>query len=153
MGASKYLALLRQCGGFSRFVHIARCTLLYLVSEVLMMKFASVFSSECLSIDTHNVEWQQAQLSWSRGGLGLRSLPQCLSAAYATTFAMSGFASHSNHHLLHSVGHFNSCVFTPDVISIDELLDSQMNQKESEGAFQLLSVSTSIQIQQNSKQL
>ena len=42
---------------------------------------------------------------------------------------MSGFATNTNHHLLHSLGHINTCVSPAEVVSIDELLDSPMNQK------------------------
>ena len=72
------LVLLRQCGGFCRFVHIARCTPPSLVSEGLHFFDIDVRQcfSDCLSIDLPNTAWQQAQLCLSRGGLGLRSLSQ-----------------------------------------------------------------------------
>ena len=84
-GASKFLALLkevgsldsqvalvllRQCGGFCRFVHIARCTPPSLASEGLHFFDIDVHQcfSDCLSIDLPNTAWQQAQLCLSRGG-------------------------------------------------------------------------------------
>ena len=52
------------------------------------------------------------------------------SAAFLASFSMSGFATNTNHHLPHSLGHFNTCVSPAVVVSIDELLDSPMNQKK-----------------------
>ena len=46
------------------------------------------------------------------------------------SFSMSGFATNTNHRLLHSLGHFNTCVSPAKVVSFDALLDSPMNQKK-----------------------
>ena len=70
--------------------------------------------------------WQQAQLSLSRGGLGLHSASLHSSAAF---MSMSGFATNTSHRLLQSLDHFNACVSPSEAISIDELLDSSMTQK------------------------
>ena len=146
-GASKFLALLkevgshdsqvalvllRQCGGFCRFVHIARCTPPSLASEGLHFFDIDVRQcfSDCLSIDPPNTAWQQAQLCLSRGGLGLRSLSQHSAAAYVASFAVSGYATNISHHLLQSIDCFNSVVSPADVTSTDELLTSPKNQKE-----------------------
>ena len=143
-GASKFLALLkevgsldsqvalvllRQCGGFCRFVHIARCTPPSLASEGLHFFDIDVRQcfSDCLSIDLPNTAWQLAQLCLSRGGLGLRSLSQHSAAAYVASSAVSGSATNTSHHLLQSI---HSLVSPADVTSTDELLTSPKNQKE-----------------------
>ena len=60
----------------------------------------------------------------------LRSSSQHLSTAFLASFSMSGFATNTNHHILHSLGHFNSCVSQAEMVFIDELPDSPMNQKK-----------------------
>ena len=83
-----------------------------------------------MCIDPSDLVWQQAQLSLCRGGLGLRSVSLHSSAAFMSSFMMSGTATNSSHHLLQSLDHFNACVSPAEVISIDELLDSPMAQKK-----------------------
>ena len=46
-----------------------------------------------------------------------------------SSFSMSGFATNTIHHLLHSLDHFNSCASPAEVISIDECLSLPMTQK------------------------
>ena len=145
-GASKFLALLkevgsldsqvalvhlRQCREFCRFVHIARCTPPSLASEALHFFDIDVRQcfSDCLSIDLPNTAWQQAQLCLT-GGLGLRSLSQHSAAAYVASFAVSGSATNTSHHLLQSIDCLNSLVSSAGVTSTDELLTSPKNQKE-----------------------
>ena len=125
------LLLLLQCGGFCQIVHIARCTPpsvalegLHLFDEEVRQTF-----SDSMCIDPSDLVWQQAQLSLSRGGLGLCSAPLHLSAAFRSSFSMSGFATNTSHHLLQSLDHFNACVSSAEVISFDELLDSSMTHK------------------------
>ena len=111
------LVLLRQCGDFCRFVHIARCTPPSLASEGLHFFDIDVRQcfSDCLSINLPNTAWQQAQLCLSRGGLGLRSLSQHSAAAYVASFAVSGSATNTSHRLLQSIDCFNSRVSPADV--------------------------------------
>ena len=45
------------------------------------------------------------------------------------SFSMSGFATNTSHHLLHSLDHFNSWVSPAKVISTHELFESPMTQK------------------------
>ena len=85
--------------------------------------------SDSMCIDPSDLFWQQAQLSLSRGGLGLLSASLHSSAAFMSSFSMSGFATNTSHHLLRSLDHFNACVSPAEVISIDELLNSPKNQK------------------------
>ena len=53
------------------------------------------------------------------------------SAAFVSSFSMSGFATNTSRHLLHSLDHFNACVSPAEVISIHELLYSPTTQKKS----------------------
>ena len=85
--------------------------------------------SVCLSIDPSNAARQQAQLSLSRGGPGLCYLSQHSAAADVASFAVSGSASDTSHHLFQSLDRFNSFVSPADATSIDELLTSSKNQK------------------------
>ena len=125
------LMLLRQCGGFCRMVHIARCTPpsvalegLHIFDEEVRQTF-----SDSMCIDPSDSVWQQAQLSLSRGGLGLRSASLHSSAAFMSSFSMSSFATNTSHQLLRSLDHFNACVSPAEAISIDELLNSPTTQK------------------------
>ena len=108
------LLVLRQCGGFCRIVHIARCTPpsvalegLHLFDEEVCQTF-----SESMCIDPSDLVWQQAQLSLSRGGLGL-----CSASLHSSAAFMSGFATSTSHHYLQSLDHFNACVSSAEDIS------------------------------------
>ena len=91
--------LLRFCGSFCKLVHLARSTPPSLVAE------ASFFNSdirrcftECTSVDVSDIAWHQAQLSPSRGGLGLHSLYHHSSACLIASISQSGIALGENHH-------------------------------------------------------
>ena len=58
--------------------------------------------SECTVIDTPNAAWQQAQLSLSRGGLGLCSLAKNSSSAYISSLSASSICSTCKHLMHHS---------------------------------------------------
>ena len=80
---------------------------------------------------------------------GLRSASLHSSAAFMSSFSMSGFATNPSHHLLQSLDHFNACVSPEEAISIDELLNSPTTQKHAvhyikNKQFQLLFDATSI---------
>ena len=109
--------------------------------------------SDSICIDPSDSVWQQAQLSLSRGGLGLRSASLHSSAAFMSSFSMLGFATNT-HHLLRSLDHFNACVSPAEAISIDELLNSPTTQKMQLLGYQLYppQVLTSTSTQLNSKQ-
>ena len=70
------LILLRMCGGFTKLVHVARSTPPSLALDELHIFDEQVRCTftECQAIDTTDSSWMQAQLSLSRGALGLRSL-------------------------------------------------------------------------------
>ena len=57
-----------------------------------MQIFARLFC-QCTGVDISDFAWQQAQLSLSRGGLGLRSLVHHSSAAFIASVCSSGFGS------------------------------------------------------------
>ena len=73
--------------------------------------------------------WKQAQLSLSRGGLGLRSLSHHAPAAFIASLCFSGLASNSHVHLLQSLETFNSSVHQSDNIQIGSVLEKLPSQK------------------------
>ena len=106
------LLLLRQCGGFCKLVHLSRSAPPSLVADALRLYDDDVRQcfTECTSVDTPNHAWQQAQLSLSRGGLGLRCLSHHSSAAYIASLTAFDSGSSTNHHLLQSIQLYNSLV-------------------------------------------
>ena len=125
------LVLLRLCGGFCKLVHLARSTPPSLSSQALSLfdnDIRRVFS-ECTGVDTSDTAWKQAQLSLSRGGLGLRSLSHHSSAAYISSICSSGFGSKSVHHLSQAVEVFNNLVFPVEAINVESVLLSPPIQK------------------------
>ena len=88
--------------------------------------------SECTAIDPPNVAWQQAQLSLSRGGLGLRSLSEHSSAAYISSLSASGVCSSSSKHLPEAIKDFNDLVSSDDALVLDHL-DVVMHQRSLSG--------------------
>ena len=78
--------------------------------------------SESNTIDTPNVTWQQAQLSLSRRGLGLRSLSEHSSAAYISSLSAPGVCSSSCNHLAESIKDFNELVSSDDALVLDRLV-------------------------------
>ena len=77
--------------------------------------------SQSTSVDLTDVSWNQAQLSLSRGGLGMRSLMLHAPAAYIASVCSSGYGLQSFTHLTHAVEMFNVCVAPADKISLDSL--------------------------------
>ena len=125
------LLLLRQCGSFSKLVHLARSTPPSLVAEALKGYDDDVCQcfSECTTIDTTDKAWLQAQLSLSRGGLGLRSLSHHSSAAYIASLSASGQGFTDDRHLNHSIQLYNAILSTSDSISAIDITDSVHGQK------------------------
>ena len=70
------LTLLCMCGGFCRLAHLARASppSLAMTSLQLFDEDVGRCFSLCTALGTTDVAWPQAQLSLSRGGLGMRSL-------------------------------------------------------------------------------
>ena len=122
------LLLLQHCGSFSKLVHLARSTPPSLVVHVEALKgydddVRQCFS-ECTSIDTTDKAWLQAQLSLSRGGLGLRSLSHHSSAAYIASLSASGQGITD-----HSIQLYNAILSTSDTISAIDITDSVHGQR------------------------
>src|SRR6185437_13728325 len=78
------LHLLRTCAGFAKFVYVARTTPPHLVSSSLLKCDEDIRASleSFAALQLTNTAWDQAQLSLSSGGLGLRSLSTHCVAAY-----------------------------------------------------------------------
>ena len=76
-----------------------------------------------------NAAWNQAQLSLSRGGLGLCSLSHNALAAFIASLCFSGLGSDSHAHLLQAVEMFNSSVHPSDIIHSSSLLEKFLSQK------------------------
>ena len=118
------ISLLRICGGFCKLVHISRTTPPSLSSEALRTfdgETRSCFSA-CLAADVTDAAWQQAQLSLSFGGLGLRSLALHSSSA-------SGVGNTNNLYLQQSLIIFNSQVSHSDAVTIESVLADQPRQR------------------------
>ena len=125
------LLLLRQCGGFCKLVHLSRSTPPSLVADALRLYDDDVHQcfTECTSVDTPDHAWQQAQLSLSRGGLGLRCLSHHSSAAYIASLTASDSGSNTNHHLLQSIQLYNSLVPVAEAVSMEAVLELPGHQK------------------------
>ena len=122
--------LLRQCAAFCKLVHLARSTPPSYVAEGLALFDKEVHHcfSECRALDTSDIDWMQAQLSLSRGGLGLRSLSCHSVAAYLASLSSSGLDKFSNFHLSESIGSFNELVPAADSITEEILSTSNLRQ-------------------------
>ena len=128
------LILIRLCGGFCRLNHIARATpppsppsLSFKALQLFDEDIRRCFSSTT-GIDASDAAWQQAQLSLSRGGLGLRSLAHHASAAYISSLSSSGLAPDSSQHLSDAVGMLNRLVPAEDSIKVEDFLSSAISQ-------------------------
>ena len=94
---------------FCKLVHLSRSTPPSLMADALRLYNDDVCQcfTECTSVDTPDHAWQQAQLSLSRSGLGLRCLSHHSSAAYIASLTASDSGSNTNHHLLQSLKLYN----------------------------------------------
>ena len=84
--------------------------------------------AECTAVHAFGNSWQQAQLSLSRGGLGLRSLSHHSSAAYISSVSASEQCLVSMSHLLTSVNLFNALIPPADTITLDDIVSSPCRQ-------------------------
>ena len=84
------------------------------------------------SVDTTNSSWEQAQLSLSRVGIGLRSLSDHSSACYIASFSMSclGLELISNQHLVHSIEEYNGRITPTEAITIEAVSHAPCGQKD-----------------------
>ena len=95
---------------------------LNLFCRYLIKMFKKCFTS-CTGVHPSNVAWKQAQLSLSRGGLGLRSLAHHAPAAFIASLCFSGLGSDSHAHLLQAIEMFSASVHPSDIIHISPLLE------------------------------
>ena len=87
--------------------------------------------AECTAVDAADVEWMQAQLSLSRGGLGLRSLSSHCVAAYLASISSSGCDKWNL--LVEPIELFNELVPAEDAITLETLATSNMRQHSLSG--------------------
>ena len=122
--------LLRQCAAFCKLVHLARSTPPSYIADGLALfdKDVRQCFSECTAFDTSDIDWMQAQLSLSRGGLGLCSLACHSVAAYLASLSSSGFDKSFNLHLSDSIALFNELVLAADSITEELLATSNLRQ-------------------------
>ena len=78
--------------------------------------------SASTGIDKSDDAWWQAQLSLSRGGHDLRSLPHDASVAFIASLSSSGSASHSIQHLTNAVDIVNHLVPVVESLKVEDLL-------------------------------
>ena len=125
------LLLLRMCSSFSKLVHLARTTPTTLIFEAMQQFDTDVRRclSSCLANCITNSAWHQAQISLSRGGLGLRSLSKHSCAAFIASFCSSGFAALDNSHLIQAVARFNELVPPSDAITVTSLVATPPRQR------------------------
>ena len=83
-------------------VHLARSTPHSLMADELQMFHNDIHEAvaEYTAVDAFGNSWQKAQLTISRGGLGLRSLSHHSAAAYISSVSASEQRSVSMSHLL-----------------------------------------------------
>eukprot|EP00731_Ephydatia_muelleri_P005419 Em0002g1595a len=84
-------------------------------------------------VDTSDDALEQAQLSLSRGGLGLRRLLKHSPACYIASVCMSGLFSAPKQHLLQSIDDFNHCIPPSKAISFESLTNTPSSQKALSG--------------------
>ena len=125
------LILLRMCGGYCKLVHLARATPPSLAYDPLQLFDAEVREcfTLCTAVPVSNLTWQQAQLSLSHGGLGLRSVSHHFSAAYIASLCSSGYANRDHKHLAHAVDSFNNIVSPSEMVTVASILASPMQQR------------------------
>ena len=125
---SLVLVLLRLCDGFCKLVHLARSTPPSLSSSL----FDDIHRdfNQCMGVDTSNIAWEQAQLSLSSGGSGLRSLSHHSSAAFISSICSSGFGSQSVYHLSQAIVVLNNLVSPEVAITAETVLLSPPTPKQ-----------------------
>ena len=80
--------------------------------------------AECTAVDTPDFTWQQAQLSLSRGGLGLRCVSYHSPAAYLASAVNSGLSYEVCRYLHNSIDLYNNLVDPPDSLTPDSIDNS-----------------------------
>ena len=80
--------------------------------------------AECTAVDTPDFMWQQAQLSLSRGVLGLCHVPYHSSASYLASAVSSGLSYEVCRYLHYSVDLYNNLVDPRDSLTSDSIDNS-----------------------------
>ena len=80
--------------------------------------------AECTAVDTPDFTRQHAQLSLSRGGLGLRHVSYHSPAAYLASAVSSGLSHEVCRYLHHSIDLYNNLVDPPDSLTPDSVDNS-----------------------------
>ena len=80
-------------------------------------------------MDVSDVAWHQAQLSPSRGGLGLRSLYHHSSACFIASISQSGITLGANHHLEQSINDLNHIIGESEAVSVQDILEAPPRQR------------------------
>ena len=117
------MLLLCQCGGFCRLIHLARNIPPSLAGDALSLFDDEVRQcfAECTAVD---FTWQQAQLSLSRGGLGLCRVSYHSPAAYLASAASSGLSYEVCRYLHRSIDLYKNLVDPPDSLTPDSIDNS-----------------------------
>ena len=110
-------------GGFTKLVHVAWSTPPSLTLDELHAFDRQVRHTftECQAIHTTDSSWKQAQLSLSRGGLGLCSLAHHSTAAFIASISTAGLASPSDNFLAEAVNLYYMSVPPECAVNIDSL--------------------------------
>ena len=116
------LLLLRKCGSFCKMVHLVRSTPPSQMADAMQMFI--IISIMLLLNALQRMSWQQAKLSLSRGGLGLRSLSHHSAAAYISSVSASEQSSVSMSHLFTSVNLFNALIPSANAITLNDMFSS-----------------------------
>ena len=124
--------VLRFCGGFCKLSHIARTTPPALAGKELALFDNNVRQSftECLALYPSDANWDQAQLSLSHGGLGLRSLALHSPAAYIASLSASGTASIHSTHLNHALDMYNQSISLETPLTVTDVVHTKCCQKK-----------------------
>ena len=125
------LPLLCLCVGFCKLAPLPRGTPPSQATSALEAFDHNIRAtfSKCMAVDTSNQAWQQAELSFGRGGLGMCSLSRHSPAAYIASLSSSSAGPLSQEHLMHAVELFNSLVPSSKAVSMEEVLTSRIHQK------------------------
>ena len=122
--------MLRMCGGCTKLVHGARSTPPSLALDELHAFDQQVRHTftESQAIHTTDSSWKQAQLSLSRGGLGLRSLAHHSTAAFIASISTAGLPSPSDNFLVEAVNVYNMSVPPESAVDVDSLATTPCRQ-------------------------
>ena len=130
------LALLRKCAAFCKMSHISRVKPPTLIKPSLSLFDDSIHHcfTECLALNLspQSCGWKQADLSLSRGGLGLRSVAVHSTAAYLGSISSSSPDLVSSHYVIDAINLFTLQVSAEDTLSIPLPMKSHLQHELSQ---------------------